>query len=117
MLWTPPAGRTCGTAARQSQAPSTAAGFLSEIVRFIWPPTTAHSMRLVFRLSINAGGRLAFALIMAAGAAWAPLPDGPGKWEKLELFTKCHEVPRSISLRPHRAAWHGTIHKMRTHRT
>src|SRR5712692_7044922 len=112
MLWTPQAGRTCGTAARQSQAPSTAAGFLSEIVRFILAPTTAHSMRLVFRLSINAGGRLAFALIIAAGAAWAQLPDGPGKRETLELCSKCHEFARSLSLRQDRAGWQATVNKM-----
>jgi len=69
-------------------------------------------MRSVFRLSINAGGRLAFALIMAAGAAWAQWPDGPGKRETLELCSKCHEFARSISLRQDRAGWQATINKM-----
>ena len=69
-------------------------------------------MRLVFRSSINAVGRLAFALIAAAGAAWAQLPDGPGKRETVELCGKCHELERSLSLRQDRAGWQATVNKM-----
>src|SRR5258706_841934 len=66
MPWTRPAGRNCGTAAKQSPLRSMAAGFRPEIVRFIFPPTTEHSMRLVFRLSINATYFVARTLVSAA---------------------------------------------------
>src|SRR5258708_24395790 len=103
MPWTRPAGRNCGTAAAQSPARSLAAGFRPEIVRFILPPTTEHSMRLVFRSSIKGGGRLAFVLTIFAAVAWAQLADGPGKEETVKLCSHCHEFERSISLRQDRA--------------
>ena len=61
-------------------------------------------MRLVFRLSISAA--------LAATAAWAQLPDGPGKAETQKVCSQCHELERSISLRQDRAGWQATINKM-----
>jgi len=61
-------------------------------------------MRSVFRLSISAA--------WFAGAAFAQLPDGPGKAETQKLCSQCHELERSISLRQDRAGWQQTINKM-----
>ena len=69
-------------------------------------------MRLVFRSSINAGGRLAFVLTIFAAVAWAQLADGPGKEETVKLCSNCHELERSISLRQDRAGWQATVDKM-----
>jgi competence protein ComEA len=61
-------------------------------------------MHLVSRLSISAA--------LAAAAAFAQLPDGPGKAETQKLCSQCHELERSISLRQDRAGWQQTINKM-----
>ena len=47
-----------------------------------------------------------------ASAAWAQLPDGPGKAETERLCSQCHELARSISLRQDRAGWEATVDKM-----
>jgi competence protein ComEA len=61
-------------------------------------------MRSVSRLSISAA--------LFAAAAFAQLPDGPGKAETQKLCSQCHELERSISLRQDRAGWQSTINKM-----
>ncbi len=61
-------------------------------------------MRLVFRLSISAA--------IVAAAAFAQLPDGPGKAETQKVCSQCHELERSLSLRQDRAGWQATINKM-----
>jgi competence protein ComEA len=53
---------------------------------------------------------LASALL--ASAAWAQLPDVPGKAETERLCSQCHELARSISLRQDRAGWAATVDKM-----
>jgi competence protein ComEA len=61
-------------------------------------------MRLVSRLSISAA--------IFAAAAFAQLPDGPGKAETQKLCSQCHELEQSVSLRQDRAGWQATINKM-----
>jgi len=61
-------------------------------------------MRSVFRLSISAA--------LVAAAAFAQLPDGPGRAETQKICSQCHELERSISLRQDRAGWQTTINKM-----
>jgi competence protein ComEA len=61
-------------------------------------------MRSVFRLSISAA--------LFAAAAFAQLPDGPGKAETQKVCSQCHEIARSVSLRQDRAGWQTTINKM-----
>jgi competence protein ComEA len=51
---------------------------------------------------------------LLATAAWAQLPDGPGKSETQTVCTQCHELERSISLRQDRAGWQATMDKMST---
>jgi len=53
-------------------------------------------------------------LLLAAAAAWAQLPDGPGKVETERICTQCHDLARSISLRQDRAGWQATMDKMVT---
>jgi len=65
-------------------------------------------MPSVFRLNIRAAAILA----LAAGAAWAQLPDGPGKAETERVCSQCHELARSISLHQDRAGWDATVAKM-----
>lgn len=52
------------------------------------------------------------ALALFAAAAWAQLPDGPGKAETEKICTQCHELERSISLRQDRDGWQATMNKM-----
>ena len=61
-------------------------------------------MHSVSRLSISAA--------LCAAAAFAQLPDGPGKAETQKLCSQCHDLERSISLRQDRAGWQQTINKM-----
>jgi competence protein ComEA len=51
-------------------------------------------------------------IALLASAAWAQLPDGPGKAETERLCSQCHELARSISLRQDRAGWEATVDKM-----
>src|SRR5690242_20187062 len=51
-------------------------------------------------------------LVLLAPAAWAQLPDGPGKAETEKLCSQCHELARSISPRQDRAGWQTTMDKM-----
>lgn len=53
------------------------------------------------------------ALLLSFGAAaFAQLPDGPGRDETAKLCSQCHEIARSFSLRQDRAGWQATIAKM-----
>ncbi len=56
--------------------------------------------------------RLGVALVFVGGAAWAQLPDGPGKEQTIKMCSQCHELERSISLRQDRAGWQATVNKM-----
>jgi competence protein ComEA len=53
----------------------------------------------------------ACATILAA-AAFAQLPEGPGKAETLKFCSQCHELERSISLQQDRGGWQVTVTKM-----
>src|ERR1051326_4627967 len=64
-------------------------------------------MLSVYRLS-----KLAALLPLLGAAAWAQLPDGPGKLETEKVCSECHELARSISLRQDRAGWQATVDKM-----
>jgi competence protein ComEA len=56
--------------------------------------------------------RSAILIPLLAAAAFAQLPDGPGKAETQKLCSQCHELERSISPRQDRAGWQGTMDKM-----
>lgn len=62
--------------------------------------------------SLSNINRVFFTLTLFAGAAWAQLPDGPGKAETERVCSMCHELARSISLRQDRAGWAATVDKM-----
>ena len=47
-------------------------------------------------------------------AAFAQLPDGPGKQETERLCSQCHELARALSLRQDRDGWQSTMDKMVT---
>jgi competence ComEA-like helix-hairpin-helix protein len=51
-------------------------------------------------------------LLWAASAAWAQLPDGPGRAQLEKMCKQCHELARSISLRQDRDGWSTTMAKM-----
>src|ERR1043165_564027 len=51
-------------------------------------------------------------LLFVSAAAWAQLPDGPGKVETERVCKQCHELERSISPRQDRAGWQATMDKM-----
>lgn len=51
-------------------------------------------------------------LAMLVPAAWAQLPDGPGRAETEKLCSQCHELARSISLHQDHAGWEATVAKM-----
>ena len=53
-------------------------------------------------------------LLFLATAAWAQLPDGPGKAETEKICSQCHELERSVSLRQDRDGWQATLNKMIT---
>jgi len=53
---------------------------------------------------------LLFALFSAA--AWAQLPDGPGREETERICKNCHELARSVSKRQDRDGWQTTLNKM-----
>jgi competence protein ComEA len=55
---------------------------------------------------------LSVILLFAARAAYAQLPDGPGKPETERVCSQCHELARSISLHQDRAGWEATVSKM-----
>jgi len=50
--------------------------------------------------------------MVVSAAAFAQLPDGPGKAETEKICSQCHELERSISPRQDRAGWQGTMDKM-----
>jgi len=68
-------------------------------------------MHSAFRSNIN---RVAILLLATSAAAFAQLPDGPGRGETEKICSQCHELARSISLRQDRAGWQATIDKMVT---
>jgi competence protein ComEA len=51
-------------------------------------------------------------LVLLPVAAFAQVPDGPGKQETLKLCTQCHEIERALSPRQDRDAWQATVDKM-----
>ena len=51
-------------------------------------------------------------LAALSAAAWAQLPDGPGKAETEKLCSQCHELARAVSLHQDRAGWDATVAKM-----
>jgi competence protein ComEA len=51
-------------------------------------------------------------LLLLSAAAFAQLPDGPGKTETEKICSQCHELDRSISPRQDRAGWQTTMDKM-----
>jgi competence protein ComEA len=51
-------------------------------------------------------------VLFTATAAWAQLPDNPGKAETLKACKECHEIERSIAPRQDRTAWATTVDKM-----
>ena len=51
-------------------------------------------------------------LFALAGAAFAQMPEGPGRDETRKVCSACHEIERSISLRQDRDGWKTTINKM-----
>src|SRR6202161_1970626 len=59
---------------------------------------------------MRAKAPLSIALLV--GAAWAQLPDGPGKAETERICSQCLELARSISLRQDHAGWEATVDKM-----
>jgi competence protein ComEA len=56
--------------------------------------------------------RIPMLLLLLGAAAFAQLPDGPGKAETQKICSQCHELERSISPRQDRAGWQGTMDKM-----
>jgi len=66
-------------------------------------------MLSVFPLNTKAAIVLA---LLAAGGAWAQLPDGAGKVETEKVCSECHDLARSTSVRQDRAGWETTVDKM-----
>jgi competence protein ComEA len=62
-------------------------------------------MRSVIRWSTRAAALLPI-------AAFAQLPEGPGKDATAKICSQCHELARSFSLRQDRAGWQATVNKM-----
>src|ERR1051326_150041 len=56
--------------------------------------------------------RFALFLAISVAAAWAQLPEGPGKTETEKICAQCHQLERSISVRQDRDGWQATINKM-----
>ena len=51
-------------------------------------------------------------LAFLARAAWAQLPDGPGKAEIERICSQCHELTTAVSRRQDSAGWEVTVNKM-----
>jgi competence protein ComEA len=51
-------------------------------------------------------------LTLLSAAAWAQLPDGPGRAETERICRNCHDVARSVSRRQDRDGWQITLNKM-----
>jgi len=45
-------------------------------------------------------------------AAFAQLPDGPGKEVTVKICSQCHEIERAVALKQDRDGWQVTINKM-----
>ena len=65
-------------------------------------------------LSTHSVFRSSTSFLLFAAAAFAQLPEGPGRAETQRLCVQCHELERSISLRQDRTAWQATVDKMTT---
>lgn len=71
-----------------------------------------HLIHLISGMSLArllAGAVISLAV---AGAAYADLPDGPGKAATIRVCGKCHSPERAASLHQSRHAWEDTIVKM-----
>src|SRR5438477_8651070 len=86
-LWMQPAEKSFGTAAKRSRAQFAAAVSQLETARCTWRRAMEHFMPLVSRWSTE---HLLVAALLFAPAAWAQLPDSPGKEETVKLCTQCH---------------------------
>jgi competence protein ComEA len=58
------------------------------------------------------GARLVVVFSVFVPAAWAQLPDTPGREETIRVCSQCHELERSLSLRQDRDGWQTTMNKM-----
>lgn len=56
--------------------------------------------------------RTAFFLVILTCAAWAQLPDGPGKAETEKVCKKCHELSKVTSRHQDADSWGATLDKM-----
>lgn len=65
----------------------------------------------IARLS-STKGRIAAIALLIVPAAFAQLPEGPGKAETEKVCSNCHELARSVSLRQDRSGWEATVNKM-----
>src|SRR5262249_42739166 len=101
--------KNSGVVAKRSRVQFAAAVFRLVIARCTWRRVMEHFMLSVFPWSTKP---LLGALLLFAPAAWAQLPDGPGKEETLKLCTQCHELERSIAPRQDRDGWQATVDKM-----
>jgi len=55
---------------------------------------------------------LAATLAYGTSAAWAQLPEGPGRAETEQLCKGCHDTAKSVSVRQDRNGWGATLTKM-----
>ena len=51
-------------------------------------------------------------LCLLSTAAFAQLPEGPGREVTAKICSQCHEIERAVALRQDRDGWQGTINKM-----
>jgi competence protein ComEA len=56
--------------------------------------------------------RSALLIPLLAAAAFAQLPDGPGKAQTEKICSQCHELERAIAPRQDRAGWQATVDQM-----
>jgi competence protein ComEA len=73
----------------------------------------------VFMLSVSLSNinisnilRAVLLAVIAAGAARAQFPEGPGKAEMVKVCSGCHEVERSAAMHQDRDGWKATVDKM-----
>lgn len=53
-------------------------------------------------------------MALAAGAAFAQLPEGPGRAATQTICAQCHTLARALSVRQDRTGWQATVDKMVT---
>src|SRR5215469_11986513 len=61
---------------------------------------------------VRSGLLIACALFLPEGAAWAQLPDGPGKSVTLQICGKCHDADVVAGYHMASDGWSDTISKM-----